>query len=64
MKLNSHIFEILIQPKFLTKEDRAKAALERRKNEIDKLRATQDEDKKRNLEYMKCAKQAAGAWML
>ena len=49
------------QPKFLTKEDRAKAALERRKNEIDKLKASQEDDKKRNIEYMQAAKQASGS---
>ncbi len=45
------------KPKFLTKEERAAEALRRRAEQVEALRAAQDEEKKRREEFNKEGKQ-------
>ncbi|XP_072029188.1 probable ATP-dependent RNA helicase DDX23 isoform X2 [Amphiura filiformis] len=47
--------EALAKPKFLTKEQRAKEALERRQRQVDEQRKTQDEARKKQLDFLKAA---------
>ena len=49
-----------VQPKFLTKEDRAAEAIKRRQEQVDAQRRVLDEERKKQDEFMKAAKESAG----
>jgi len=49
------------KPKFLTKEERAEAALKKRQEAVDAQRKTQDEERRRRLEFQSEARDAGGS---
>ena len=53
-----------LQPKFLTKEERAAEALKRRQEQIAVQRQQQEEEKKKQIEFMKAAREAKGKRMM
>ena len=55
MKLN-----FFFQPKFLTKEERAAEAVKRRQEEVDAKRKALDEERKKNQEFLKAARESTG----
>jgi len=49
-----------MQPKFLTKEERAAEAIKRRQEQVDAQRRTLDDERKKQDDFMKAAKESAG----
>ena len=49
---------VCIQPKFLTKEERAMEALKRRQEEIEAKRKIADEEKKKQLAFLSSARES------
>ena len=49
-----------LQPKFLTKEERAAEAIKRRQEQVDAQRRVIDDEHKKQEEFMKAAKESAG----
>ena len=52
--------DVIRQPKFLTKEERAAEAIRRRQEQVDAQRRVLDEERKKQDEFMKAAKESAG----
>lgn len=50
----------LLQPKFLTKEERAAEALKRRQEAVEEQRRKQEEEKKKQLEFLHQGREGRG----
>jgi len=49
-----------VQPKFLTKEERAAEAIKRRQEQVDAQRRIIDDERKKQDEFMRAAKESVG----
>ena len=49
-----------MQPKFLTKEERAAEAIKRRQEQVDAQRRIIDDERKKQDEFMRAAKESVG----
>jgi len=54
------MMESRAQPKFLTKEERAAEAIKRRQEQVEAQRRVIDDERKKQDEFMKAAKESAG----
>jgi len=52
--------DVLLQPKFLTKEERAAEAIKRRQEQVESQRRIIDEERRKQDDFMKAAKESAG----
>ena len=57
------MYDVAVQPKFLTKEERAAEAIKRRQEQVEAQRRIVDEERKKQDEFMKAAKESAGQKM-
>lgn len=58
------ILFIFIQPKFLTKEERVAEALRKRQDAADEARRKMDEERKKQIDFIKAAKESSGFLLL